>query len=135
MWRISLRWLLLFCLFSAGAAVLPAAAGERGGSKPPRMAQTGMYGVTVTLKEPQSLRSLDDDDDAYAEANLQLQAKVISVAFGKSPASLEASGRGLQQFTFIPAFSVRASEAEISRLKADRRVKSVTRNILLAPSR
>lgn len=101
-------------------------------------AEQKLIRVSVMLRAPKSLRALDDGtaagDIAYAKANLALQEEVIRSIFGRTPWQLGAEGRSIEQFKFIPAFSLNATEEEIRRLRADQRVKSVNQTTFVRPN-
>lgn len=102
-------------------------------------AEQQMLRVAVMLKAPKSLRQLDDGtsagDQAYAKANRALQDEVIRSVFGMTAWQLGAEGRSIEQFEFIPAFSLKATEEEIRKLRADRRVKSVNYTTFMRPNK
>lgn len=101
-------------------------------------AEQKLVRVAVMLKAPKSLRELDDGtsagDLAYAKANRALQDKVIRSVFGMTAWQLGAEGRKIEQFDFIPAFSLNATEDEIRKLRADRHVKSVNYTTFMRPN-
>jgi len=92
--------------------------------------------VIVELVDPNAGRRLAPDAPAALQAITDLQAAVLRTHFAEAAALREAgdSVYGLRRMTTVPAFAINVNAAELARLEADPRVRSVGLDRVLRPS-